>query len=145
MDAISSYLLWNHRATPRRASRAYLDFYRTLAPYADYFVVAEFHQVTSDFGAVMARVNDRFGTAFSEFRHTPESVRECFAAIERDSRLRRGDLDESLVARPSEVRAETARQIRRAISHALTDRALAELHDVYAEYTALSRGPAGVH
>ncbi|MFZ0180974.1 MAG: hypothetical protein WAL84_14055 [Candidatus Dormiibacterota bacterium] len=55
---------------------AYSRFYTCLLPYRDRFVVGEFEQVTNDFGAVIRRLNTRFGTSFAEFEHTESSVRE---------------------------------------------------------------------
>jgi hypothetical protein len=40
-------------------------------------VVGEFQQVTEDFGAVVRRLNARFGTSFDEFVPTEANVREC--------------------------------------------------------------------
>jgi hypothetical protein len=56
---------------------AYSRFYACLHPYRDRFVVGEFEQVTHDFGAVVRRLNARFGTSFAEFTHTEASMREC--------------------------------------------------------------------
>ena len=42
-----------------------------------------FEQVTSDFGAVIERVNAAFGTDFGVFQHTPENEAAVLAAIER--------------------------------------------------------------
>ncbi len=55
---------------------AYSRFYACLVPYRDHFVVGEFEEVTHDFGAVVRRLNARFGTSFVEFVHTEARVRE---------------------------------------------------------------------
>jgi hypothetical protein len=65
---------------------AYARFYECLLPYRDRFVVAEFEQVTKDFGEVTRNVNLRFGTGFAEFVPTEPNVRQCFELIRhRDS------------------------------------------------------------
>jgi hypothetical protein len=65
---------------------AYARFYERLLPYHDKFVVSDFEQVTTDFGAVIRRVNARFGTGFAEFVPTEPNVRQCFELIRhRDS------------------------------------------------------------
>src|SRR5205823_389201 len=99
-EAIVSYLLWQPGVGLRLATRGYLSFYRTLEPYEPSFVVASFVQVTTGFGAIIRRLNHRFGTSFGEFEHTNANVRRCFAAIERHSREHRGQLLEAVVARP---------------------------------------------
>lgn len=79
-DAILSELIYDDVALPD-ALVAYARFYTCLLPYLDSFVVGEFTQVTSDFGAVIRRLNVLSGTSFGEFRHDEESVRECLALI----------------------------------------------------------------
>jgi hypothetical protein len=56
---------------------AYSRFYTCLLPYRGRFVVGEFEEVTHDFGAVVRRLNTRFGTSFAEFVHTDANVEEC--------------------------------------------------------------------
>jgi hypothetical protein len=46
------------------------------------FVAADFTQVTADFGAVIRRINERFGTAFAEFAPSPENVRRAYELID---------------------------------------------------------------
>jgi hypothetical protein len=75
--AILSELLYDNVALPD-ALDAYTRFYTCLLPYLDNFVIGEFEQVTHDFGTVIRRLNACFGTNFTEFNHTDESVRECF-------------------------------------------------------------------
>jgi hypothetical protein len=38
--------------------------------------------VTADYAVVIRSLNERFGTSFREFEHTPENVRACFEAME---------------------------------------------------------------
>jgi hypothetical protein len=56
---------------------AYSRFYTCLLPYRGRFVVGEFEEVTHDFGAVVRRLNTRFGRSFAEFAHTEARVQEC--------------------------------------------------------------------
>lgn len=60
---------------------AYSRFYTCLMPYRDALVVGEFEQVTADFGAVVRRLNARFGTRFTEFENTEANMRECMELI----------------------------------------------------------------
>ena len=73
-DAVTSYLVRRPTLTPDDALLEYLDFYRTAWPARDGFVVAPFEPVVSDFGAVIDRVNERFGTSFVALRERPEPV-----------------------------------------------------------------------
>jgi hypothetical protein len=66
----------------RQWLRTYVGFYRRVAPIRDALVIATFEEVTSDFGAVTHRVNERFGTRFREFEHTEANVEQVFALID---------------------------------------------------------------
>lgn len=79
--AVLSELLYEPQVALPDALVQYTRFYRCLRPYASSFVVGEFGQVTSDFGAVIRRLNDRFGTRFAEFAHTDDGMQECFSLI----------------------------------------------------------------
>ncbi len=84
--AILSQLIREPCVALRDALVAYARFYERLLPYRDKFVVADFEEVTKDFGAVIRRVNMRFGTEFAEFVPTEPNVRRCFELIRyRDS------------------------------------------------------------
>jgi hypothetical protein len=80
-DAILSEALFDDAALPD-ALVAYSRFYTCLLRYMDSFVVGEFTQVTTDFGAVIRRLNARFGTSYGEFQHTEASTRECMALVQ---------------------------------------------------------------
>ncbi len=71
---------------------AYARFYTCLLPYYDKFVVADFEEVTSDFGSVIRRVNKQFGTTFAEFKPTQANISECFELIKH-----RGTLSKTLL------------------------------------------------
>jgi len=79
--AILSQLVREPDVALRDALFAYTRFYRRLLPCRDRMVVADFDEVTTDFGAVTRRVNDRFGTAFAEFEPTEQNTKRCFELI----------------------------------------------------------------
>jgi hypothetical protein len=68
--------------TLRQALHAYERFHTRLLPYRHAMVVADFGDVTSDFGAVTQRVNRRFGTSFTPFQHTPQSLETAYWVID---------------------------------------------------------------
>jgi hypothetical protein len=104
-EAVLSQLVREPDVALRDALIAYCRFYECLLPYRDAFVVGEFDTVTHDFGSVVRRINDRFGTSFAEFQQTDEGMRECFQLIEY-----RGTLSDKLLGFESGVvtRAELA-------------------------------------
>jgi hypothetical protein len=80
-EAILSQLVREPDVDMRDALAAFVRFYRRLLPCRDRMVVAGFEEVTTDFGAVTRRVNDRFGTAFAEFEPTEQNTSRCFELI----------------------------------------------------------------
>lgn len=59
-------------------TRRYAQFYERVRPFRGQLVLAPFAEVTRDFGAVIDRLNDRFGTAFRRFRHDPATTAAIF-------------------------------------------------------------------
>jgi hypothetical protein len=65
---------------------AYSRFHESLADYRDAFVVAGFEEVTSDFGAVVTRMNAKYGTSYGVFDGGPEQLAWCRRLVgERDT------------------------------------------------------------
>jgi hypothetical protein len=85
--AILSQLIREPDVALRDAIVAYARFYERLLPYRDHFVVADFEEVTKNFGAVIRRVNERFGTVFAEFEPSEPNVDRCFELIRLRSTL----------------------------------------------------------
>lgn len=64
-DAVASHLeMLPARISPESLFKDYSGFYRTIMPYRDRFVLISFETCIGDFGAVVSRVNARFGTDF---------------------------------------------------------------------------------
>jgi hypothetical protein len=105
-DAVLRVVVYKQNVTIAQALRAYVRFYRPLLPCRHRFVVGPFPDVTTNLGAVIRRVNERFGTDFAEFDHTAENAQVCFDAMDRHWRARvdSAELLERYVNRPSEVR-----------------------------------------
>jgi hypothetical protein len=101
--AVLSYVIRHRFLTLGGALRHYIRFYKRVLPYKDAVLVVTFDEVTTDFGAVMRRLNQKFGSSFPEFHHTEENVRRCFEDIERHERsVLKPDWDfEAMTARPS--------------------------------------------
>jgi hypothetical protein len=98
----------------RQALRGWIRFYRALLPFQRGFVVGRFWEVTSDFGAVIRRLNVRFDTTFSEFDHTEENVQSCFDEMDAywRGRVGSGPTLERFVGRPSALRDEMKEALR---------------------------------
>ena len=69
-----------------RVLNGYVRFYGSILPIRDQVVAGRFESVVADFGSVTRAINQRFGSAFAEFRHTDDDVRRCYEIIEDRSR-----------------------------------------------------------
>lgn len=113
-DTVLSHVIHSPSLTPVASLRGYVRFHEPLLPHRDGFVVATFDQVVSDFGAVIGRVNARFGTSFRPFEHRPEHLTRIDREIDEDYRSRarsREELDRT-VPLPSERRRELKERLR---------------------------------
>ena len=80
VDSALSHMA-RHRVPARAALRAWVRFHERILPYRDGFVVTSFAEMTRDFGAVIARANERFGTSFAVWESSPENEQRIFDAI----------------------------------------------------------------
>ncbi|PAP75951.1 hypothetical protein BSZ37_05605 [Rubrivirga marina] len=124
----------------KTALRDYVLFYRRVLPYREHVVVADFQDVTSDFGAVVGAVNARFGTDFAPFDHTDAEVQRCFAVIDEFYR-RTAPEPGRTVARPSGQR-QVGKDVLRTAFNLPSHRALRD--EAYRLYHALVQAPASL-
>jgi hypothetical protein len=90
----------------------YIDFYEGIEELGDAVVLGEFNEVTSDFGAVTRRLNDRFGTTFQEFESTPENFERCNELIDDEERRNTGSTPRpTRVARPTAERDQKKQEL----------------------------------
>jgi hypothetical protein len=116
-DAVCSSLLYDEHTSVDAALRGYRRFYARLWPLQDNFVVASFGQVTGDLGAVIERLNAKFGTTLATFVNSPASDEAVFAILEQAATVG-GSVNELTVCRPSAVRAALAKQTRATMGEA---------------------------
>jgi hypothetical protein len=110
-DAVLSFAIRDPISVDQ-ALRYYLSFYETVEEYRDAYVLGLFEEVTEDFGEVIRRINDRFGTSFSAFVHDEQNVEGVFARIERNSRKRFGETSlENKASRPFAARERLKRKV----------------------------------
>lgn len=126
-----------------QALRYYLTFYETVEKYRDAYVLGLFEEVTEDFGQLIKRVNDKFGTTFSLFRHDRENVSKVFADMETHARKKYGEaLWERKVQRPSAVRERMKHEIGYDLENPKRKKLIAEAEAVYNRLTNPMRKPA---
>ena len=126
-----------------QALRYYISFYEIAEKYRDAYVLGLFEDVTEDFGQVIKRLNDKFGTTFSLFRHDEESVKELFAGMETQARKKYGErLWERKVQRPAAVRERIRDEIQYDLENPKRKRLIARAEAVYDRLTSPMREPA---
>jgi hypothetical protein len=118
--AVLSQLVREPDVALRDALSAYVRFHSCLLPYRDRLVVADFEEVIADFGSVIDRLNNRFGTSLRRFEHTQVNVGECLRLVAmRDSLspvllgfesglVSRDELNRELASRPTEAASGTS-------------------------------------
>jgi hypothetical protein len=135
-DAVLSYAV-RDPISVEQALEYYVSFHEAAADYKDSFVLGPFEEVTSDYGPVIERINEKFGTNFSPFRHTEENVAEVFGFIENvyERDFKGGSSLEDAVSRPSEGRNEAKERASRELE---TPRATKLLRRAEAIYECLA-------
>jgi hypothetical protein len=141
-DAVPSYLVRRAGLHAEDALVEYLDFHRTAWRARDAFVVGLFDDVTGDFGAVIGRVNQRFGTSFARFESTRDNEAAAFELVEEMNRLEcRGEVVETHVGRPSSERTARKAEIAASLRRPRAARLLGEAQELFRRYVALARTP----
>jgi hypothetical protein len=109
-DAVVATMQYRPFLTPHATFRGYARFHRAVLRVADGFIVAPFDDVIADFGAVMRRVNERFGTSFVPFEHTQDNAARVFGEMDDfwRSQVGEGEEFERRVGRPTSLRGERA-------------------------------------
>lgn len=136
IDSICSFLIRDSALSPEQALRSWIRFHARILPYRHGYVTATFEQVTGDFGRVTERINARFNTGFSAFRHTPENVEKCFSIIEENNRIRFGGgrIVESGISRPSSTRAPQKTKVREKLETIQLQPLLERADEIYAQF-----------
>lgn len=78
----------------------YADFHEGVLPYLDRVVVARFEDVVQDYGSVIQRVNEKFGTNFANFSGTPEEEAEVARRLEVAATIRAPGRPTEVVGKP---------------------------------------------
>ena len=122
------------------ALKHYISFYGTVARHRDGYVLGLFEEVTGDYGKVIERLNARFGTSFSRFRHNKRSVGRVLARIDRTYERKHGTAArETEISRPSAVREQMKRELKHELTHPKRKRLIAEAEAIYERLTVPTR------
>jgi hypothetical protein len=130
-ESVLSHMVREPGITVRQSLANWVRFYDAVVPLRDRVVMADFCDVTTDFGRVVREVNGRFGTRFGEFRHTEANVARCFELIEERNRERYGAVTETTVARPSAERNARKGELRRELEDASSEKLRSRARAIY--------------
>jgi hypothetical protein len=113
-DTISSFVLRYPHLHIAQALRSYIRFYEPLLGLQDRLVLGPFEEITSNFGAVIGRVNRLFATEFAEFEHSEQNVHMVQIAVDEWDRGAFESHDELVRgrARPVEARERMKEEAR---------------------------------
>ena len=140
-DAVLSLVIREPRISIRQAMKHYVSFYEKVADYRSAFIVGSFEEVIQDYGAVLERVNARFGTRFLLFDHSKDNVEGVFSHIEERHRARRdGGLDERRIARPSAAKDEMKESLKKELQAPHVKELTARAEAVYEDLVTASTG-----
>jgi hypothetical protein len=141
-DAVLSFAVWDPISVDQ-ALRYYASFYETAEKYRHAYVLGLFEEITGDFGQVIRRLNDKFGTTFSLFRHDEENVSKVFADMETYARKKFGEtLWERKVHRPSAVKQRMKYEIEYDLENPKRKELISRAEAVYDRLTNPMREPA---
>jgi hypothetical protein len=134
-EAVVSFAIWDPISVDQ-ALKYYISFYEISEKYRDAFVLGRFEEVTEDFGQVIKRLNDKFGTTFSVFRHDEENVSKLFSGMEAHARKKYGEtLWERKVQRPAAVRERIKDEIQYDLESPKRKKLIARADAVYDRLT----------
>lgn len=132
-ETVLSLLLKLPDMTMRQAFHWYERYYTAIRPARAAFMVADFQEVTSDFGNVIEKVNHRYGIYFEPFRHTPEAVQGVFERIRYiESHVVRDEVTK--FALPLQSKEKEKALLRRQLSNSRIRPLLTRTKEIYDRY-----------
>lgn len=99
-QAVPEFAVSKPNLTVQAILRGYVRFHEPLLPFRYGFITARFDDILSDFGSVIRRINQRFGTAFAELEAADSALNAVHDDVERDYQERRGSAPGILQAKP---------------------------------------------
>lgn len=109
-SAIKSLMIRHNEITENEALVRYLEFYSAVKKVRENVVIADFDNVTRDFGSVISLVNKKFGCNFKLFEHNDKNVSAVYTEIDKINNLLDGG-KETHVARPSNSRKKDSSKV----------------------------------
>lgn len=134
-DLVRSLVVKHTRVLVPDALKGYANYYKTCLSYRKSFLVATYEQVTTNFGRVVERINERFGTDFTPFSHSPDNVQRVFEILDkRNTRINGGK--SSMSYYPNRKKAAAENNVCMDAPYAALLQKCNDLYSVYLELSA---------
>lgn len=138
-EAVISFVIREPCISLDKALIYWISFHSKLLKYKDFFIIADFTEVTTDFGNVIKRINKHFNTQFEIFEHTPENIKKCFDKMESFQRkINNNQLNESGIPRPSLKRNEKKKELLSKLDEPKLRALRQEANQIYQDYLLLN-------
>jgi hypothetical protein len=98
-----------------QALKRYLQFYKTSARLSASLLIADFKDIISNYGLVIQRLNQKFGTDFGCYQNLPETDAKIFAILDQLN-LKDSEGKANMVARPSALKTQLLNARRKEVS-----------------------------
>lgn len=110
-EAVASFLIFQSSANADLYLKLYTDFYKSLLPYLDNIIVADFKTITTDFNSVIERVNQKYNTHFNTIQNLDQRQDEIFSRLQEiNQQFFAGRQQKSMI--PDEQRQKTKEQVK---------------------------------
>lgn len=135
-DTVLSWVIHRSDISIQDALKGYESFYKAILKYKENLVIADFEDITNNYGTIIRKVNEKYGTSFLEFGQSPENVDSCFSEIDKyyaDSLG--GTIPQNVVARPSQDRREMKKALENEYNDPTNNTLRLNAEKLYAELT----------
>lgn len=127
VPSIVSYMMFRPDIGARSGLMRYIAFHKPLHRIRESFVIAPFEEVISDFAISVDRMNERFGTQFARFKHTPESAKAILEKIDVDYK-KRLEIENSALPVPKMTKEQARDMLEGSALQGLRDDAREQFH-----------------
>ena len=87
VGAVCSATVYLEHDDPHPFLKFFNIYHRALVPYRDQIVISDFKQTTTNFGSVIAEINQRYGRDFDLYHGTPEDEQRIEEMIREEYRV----------------------------------------------------------
>jgi hypothetical protein len=113
--------------------KEYIEFYEGVERLGESVTLGEFREITNNYGVVIRRLNERFGTHFREFDSSAENIKRCYELIDEEERQKTGKPARPIyVSRPTEEREAKKCELASALDEPSIQKWVVKAEQVYA-------------